>query len=91
MATRLPWMAGTAYDSKRAAALLAVKSRDNVVFEFNGEEYTITQDEARAMMPALMVEALERLDNVKTDFNREFAFAKSNLIAVIEAKDSMNT
>lgn len=81
MAKKLRWMAGTMYTSRRAAALLAIKKNDDVIYNFNNINYTITPAEAKELLPELFNETLKRLESVQQSLD----YLKKDLTEVIEA------
>lgn len=85
MTKKLDWMPGTIDDSKRAAALHAIKERDDVIYEFQDTEHTITLAEANELLPKLIADTMQELDNFKTSFNRRLDYLQKALTEVIEA------
>lgn len=85
MTVRLSWMLGTIHDSKRAAALLAIKANDDVVYEFQDKDYTITLAEAKELLPKLIEETFQELDNFKNRFLKSFDHLQKSLAELMEA------
>ena len=84
MAKKLGFTPGIIQNTKRAAAILAIKEKDDVIYDFNGIEYIITLVEAKELLPELIAETLQELSNFRIMFNKHFDSLQKELLDIIE-------
>jgi hypothetical protein len=69
---KLPKKLGTIDDSRRAAAIMAIKENDTVEYEFNDAFFTISPEEAKGEILQFTSNSIRNLEGIRNEFETRF-------------------